>query len=306
MTSGSTFSKCGGGAMKLPLTFFFLVFLISGCATTAKYEKYMLEYNTDAAKNELRALYSGKQIDYDELNTCLDLIDIGLLQGISSFNLNYQTYISSKDDNAYRSAIKSNNEIADATSRKAILTNAHEYLSESFFSTLDERLSDVRRRMSEITEINQAEVRARHEQKLREAEKRRVEVENDKLAEDKRRVEMEEAKNALIACRSTKEHQLFLIQEDIVSDYSQLAGWEARQTEEREITRQSGVTNLSERYNNTAWIISLKKEIKMNWAEYKRLGGKASSADKIKKHAIIDPCEQIELEYKSASRGFAN
>ncbi len=269
-------------------------------------EKDLLDYNTGAAKNELRGLYSSKQIDSDELNAWLDLIDIGLLQGLSSFNLNYQNYMSSKDDNAYKSAIKSNNEIADATRRKAILTNAHKYLSESFFSTLNERLADVRRRVSEITEVYQAEVRARHEQELIEAEKRRVEAENDKLAEEKRRVEMEKAKNTLIACRTTKKHQLFLIQEDIVSDYSQLAGWEARQAEEREITRQSGVSNLSERYNNTAWIISFKKGIKMKWTEYKRLGGKASSADKIMKFSIKDPCEQIEIEYGSASRGFAN
>lgn len=124
-------------------------------------------------------------------------------------------------------------------------------------------------------------------------------VRNDAVDQlNKLLVERQQAEDS---CHSKKQYLLYQAQENIIDGFEQLAGWEANRARERRISRESGVRNLSEEYNNGVWIVQIKETIKEEWATYKKLGGKASTPKGVK-HALENPCATVEAETESAKQ----
>lgn len=110
-----------------------------------------------------------------------------------------------------------------------------------------------------------------------------------------------ERKQAEDSCHSKKQYLLYQAQENIIDSFEQLAGWEANRAKERRISKESGVRNLSEEYNNGAWIVQIRETIKEEWTAYKKFGGKASTPKGVK-HTAKNPCATIEAETESAKQ----
>jgi hypothetical protein len=96
----------------------------------------------------------------------------------------------------------------------------------------------------------------------------------------------------LTACEATPAHALYSAQEGIISGLENIADFRSAQSKERRITETSGVRDLRAERNNGEWIVELQDELKSDFAEYKRLGGKAPTPQKVT-HAASDPCADL-------------
>ena len=96
----------------------------------------------------------------------------------------------------------------------------------------------------------------------------------------------------LSTCESSANHQLFLTQTIVLNSIDDLTGFREAQARERRIARESGVRNLLIERQNGAGIVAASDNFKEAWAQYKSLGGKAASPQKLSR-SQNDPCESI-------------
>ncbi|MFX3547672.1 hypothetical protein V8918_02780 [Ralstonia mannitolilytica] len=113
-------------------------------------------------------------------------------------------------------------------------------------------------------------------------------AEQRRLAQEKQATEDLQRKQ-LAECRSSNGYELYSAQERVIADIENIKGWRENQAQERRIARTSGVRNLWEERNNGEWIVQSSDDLKADFAEYKRLGGKAKTPQKVA-HEVVDPC----------------
>lgn len=94
---------------------------------------------------------------------------------------------------------------------------------------------------------------------------------------------------AKAACEDTDKYKLYFAERSVVADIDQIADWRRNQAKEAEIVRVSGVRDLAEERNNGEWIVQLRSDLKVAFADYKRLGGKAANPNSVKLR-LSDPC----------------
>lgn len=110
--------------------------------------------------------------------------------------------------------------------------------------------------------------------------------------DDEKKTNKEIKMQRLEVCESTNESALYNAQEAVISDLEQIAGWKENQAKERRIAMVSGVRDLLNERNNGAWIVEITDGLKNDFAEYKRLGGKAKSPKTVT-HKLSDPCADL-------------
>lgn len=96
------------------------------------------------------------------------------------------------------------------------------------------------------------------------------------------------------ACEATPDHALYAEQEAIIAGLQNISDFHGAQSKERRIAETSGVRDLRAERNNGEWIVELQDELKSDFAEYKRLGGKAPTPQKVT-HALPDPCADLRI-----------
>lgn len=116
-------------------------------------------------------------------------------------------------------------------------------------------------------------------------------VGKEKAARAKEQADKEKQQR-LAACEATNASALYSAQERVIAGVENIAGWKENQAYERRVAQTSGVRNLREERNNGEWIVRLGDELKGDFAEYKRLGGKAASPQKVT-HLLSDPCADL-------------
>ncbi len=90
-------------------------------------------------------------------------------------------------------------------------------------------------------------------------------------------------------CMATPQYALFDNQQGVIGYQDAMNKMKLVQKKEREIARESGVRNLAVERDLAARMIIYRDYRDAHFKEYKKLGGKASSADKVKSD-IANPC----------------
>lgn len=112
-----------------------------------------------------------------------------------------------------------------------------------------------------------------------------------RLADEKKAAE-EGRRQRLATCESKPEAATYNAQERVIAGVEAIQGWKQNQAHERRVAQASGVRNLWEERNNGEWIVQLQDELKVDFSEYKRLGGKAASPQAVT-HKLPDPCADL-------------
>lgn len=92
-------------------------------------------------------------------------------------------------------------------------------------------------------------------------------------------------------CQATAEYDLFKNQMEVIGYQDAMNTMKLMQKKEREIARESGVRNLAVERDLATKMIIYRDYRDAHFKYYKKLGGKAVSADKVKMD-IADPCKQ--------------
>lgn len=103
--------------------------------------------------------------------------------------------------------------------------------------------------------------------------------------EDERR----HAAEALQQCDATPAARLYNVEERIIAGRGNLANYRSALAQEHRIAQTSGVRDLRRERNEGEAIVELQDDMKVDFEDYKQLGGKARSPDRVA-HAGADPC----------------
>ena len=99
----------------------------------------------------------------------------------------------------------------------------------------------------------------------------------------------ENARRLLVSCEDTKEYRFYDAEDAVMQDIDVLQGWDDNARQERRVSNFGGVRNLSNEYINAQGKVSAQDALKQAWADYKSLGGRAASPQKVR-HRSADPC----------------
>lgn len=103
------------------------------------------------------------------------------------------------------------------------------------------------------------------------------------------RAEAAEAARLQAVCEATPTAQRFKFQEQVITDLDLIASTKADQARERKIAANSGVRNLTNDYQNGAYLVDLEADLQGDFKAYKKAGGRAASP-KLVRHDLADPC----------------
>lgn len=130
-------------------------------------------------------------------------------------------------------------------------------------------------------------------QQQKEADKKAEEYRLKQEEERKEQLALQKMHDDINTCKDTDKYRLYFVQEEIIGDYEWIAAAKEDLKKENMIGRISGYTDKDKRYDDGAIIVEHSNQIKDLWPEYKRLGGKAKTPEKIK-HSVKNPCEELE------------
>lgn len=94
---------------------------------------------------------------------------------------------------------------------------------------------------------------------------------------------------ALEQCRSNDDYELFKSQNAVIEYHKAVEDLKQAQKKEREISKESGVRDLGLERNLGFQIVTYRDLRDANFKQYKKLGGKAASAEKVTRD-LSDPC----------------
>jgi len=303
----------------------FLMFLVASSAYGSDFtdglSKMILEGQCETAKSAVQAEYSTRSLGANYWPT---------MKAVNNVCIFLRTYEKMGTSLALKRDTRGVNEYYNQEVRSSIAMLSEQPLP--FTQAVIDLINDKIKSADEKVNARNGEILAeREEEKRRVAEARQKEIERREDAnhdlqasieqsEAERQIEREKREDAekierlkeqerqeavrslhskVETCHKQRPYSLFNSQESIIDLYEQLAGWQDNQRNEKRITQQTGVINLTEQYNNGAWIIKTGDIIKEEFGIYKKLGGKAASS-KMVKHSLKNPCSALEADLDHA------
>lgn len=135
-----------------------------------------------------------------------------------------------------------------------------------------------------------AEEAERKEAARKEREQKQQEQAARKQAVDDKSAQLEE-------CKKTPTYSMYLIQDMVIADLDNIKGAKEQQAMQRRYAAASKVRDLYEERAAGEALVQAQDSLKTDFAEYKRLGGRASSPSAIK--GAPNPCETVEAELQA-------
>lgn len=90
-------------------------------------------------------------------------------------------------------------------------------------------------------------------------------------------------------CHDTQEFRLYDAQETVATSVEEVSVQRAGLAQQRKIAAASGVRDLTEERRLGEWLVNYQDAVKTSFAEYRKLGGKATSPQTVG-HKIPNPC----------------
>lgn len=134
----------------------------------------------------------------------------------------------------------------------------------------------------------------------KEADKREREVKQQE--KERKRQELDGKRQLLDECKKTPTYSMYKIQDMVVADVANIKYAKDEQQTQRRYASASGVRDLYKERKAGEFLVEAQDSLKVDFAEYKHLGGKAASPSAIK-NISPDPCAAIEAEVQTLQTG---